>query len=210
MLFPRIFPALVLFSVLLNSCSQQQEARGTSQPGVTTEPVASGLEVADSVAAKQRTRISRGDTVSLHYRELAKFLPARVAGFERGGEPRGESVNLGGVSYSTCEQYYRKGHLRLKVQLVDYNGAPALYAGATALMSSGISQESDEQLMQGCDIGVPRVRGYETLQKKESRAAVALGVGDRFFVSVESSGQHDTRLVKKVARKLDLKRLMAL
>ena len=54
------------------------------------------------------------------------------------------------------------------------------------------------------------MRGYETVQKLERRAAVALGVGERFFVSVESTGQEDTRLVKAVARTLDLKGLAAL
>lgn len=155
-------------------------------------------------------RALRGDTISLPYEALQQFLPVRIAGFVREGQPQGEAVQLGGGSYSLCEQHYRRGRQRLKVQLVDYNGAQALYAGATALMNTSVWQENDEELMRGCDLGVPGVRGYETVQKLEHRAAVALGVGDRFFVSVESTGQADTRLVKAVARTLDLRSLAAL
>ncbi|AYA37477.1 hypothetical protein D3Y59_10720 [Hymenobacter oligotrophus] len=158
---------------------------------------------------RYQLRAMRGDTLSLHHQELQRFLPPVVAGFVHEGKPQGESVDLGSVRYSTCEQRYRKGNQQLKVQLVDYNGANALYVGATALMDLG-SQESDEQLMQSCDLGLPDVRGYATLQKKEHRATVALGVGDRFFVSVESTQQHDTRLVKEVARQLNLARLAGL
>jgi hypothetical protein len=144
------------------------------------------------------------------YKELEHYLPASIAGFEAVGEPKGESVSMNGVGYSTCEQRYAKGGQHLKVQLMDYNGANALYAGATAMMSAGFSQENDEQLMRGCDLGVANVRGWETLQKKERRASVALGVGDRFFVAVESDGQDDTDFVKQVARDIDLNALAKL
>lgn len=204
---PRLLASCVLLS-LLGACGHAPNA---------PDPVAAALS--ESVAAGAQTRLpvrpaavqaQPADTVSLHYEVLQQFLPTQVAGFSREGQPQGESVQLGGISYSTCEQHYRKGAQRLKVQLVDYNGAQALYAGATALMSADIWQESDEQLMRGCDLGLPGVRGYETVQKLERRAAVALGVGGRFFVSVESTGQEDTRLVKSVARTLDLRGLAAL
>ncbi|MCC3159964.1 hypothetical protein LJ737_22190 [Hymenobacter sp. 15J16-1T3B] len=205
MIAPRLLASCLLLP-LLGACSHMQNV------GESPAPAAPGNGVAVPTAQREAVspRAQRGDTVSLHYQVLQRFLPEHVAGFVREGSPQGESVQLGGISYSTCEQHYRKGSQRLKVQLVDYNGAQALYAGATALMSPNIWQESDEQLMRGCDLGLPGVRGYETVQKLERRAAVALGVGDRFFVSVESTGQEDTRLVKAVARTLNLRGLAAL
>ncbi|RAK68378.1 hypothetical protein [Hymenobacter edaphi] len=193
---PRLL-ACCLLPLLLGACSHTQNVSEPPVPVLRAGAVPTGLQLPP-------------DTISLHYEVLQRFLPEHVAGFVREGRPQGESVQLGGISYSTCEQHYRKGSQRLKVQLVDYNGAQALYAGATALMSANIWQESDEQLMRGCDLGLPGVRGYETVQKLERRAAVALGVGDRFFVSVESTGQEDTRLVKAVARTLNLRELAAL
>lgn len=200
---PRQFAAGWLL-LLLGACSHLQHAPDTASPALAaSRPVTAG-------AYASSLRALRSDTTSLPYAVLARFLPAHVAGFVREGKPQGESVQLGGISYSTCEQHYRKGHRRLKVQLVDYNGAVALYAGATALMNEQIWQESEEQLMRGCNLGMAGVCGYETVQKLERRAAVALGVGGRFFVSVESTEQHDTRLVKAVARTLNLKGLAAL
>ncbi|RTQ49560.1 hypothetical protein EJV47_12100 [Hymenobacter gummosus] len=203
---PRLFTGWVFLLVALLGCRQVPNTGAASAPGpVPSLPAASSPEVLARAA-----RAQRGDTVSLPYAELQKFLPPRIEGFVREGQPQGESVQMGGISYSTCEQRYRRGQQHLKVQVVDYNGAQALFAGATALMNDNIWQESDEQLMRGCNLGLPGVRGYETMQKMEHRAAVALGVGDRFFVSVESTGQDDTRLVKAVAQTLDLHALATL
>ncbi|WP_400193365.1 hypothetical protein [Hymenobacter sp. B81] len=200
----RLFPGGLLM-LLLSSCAQAPDSRAT----VEATAVASAIAELPLDAARSSRR-SLADTLSLPYGELAKFLPETVGQFVRDGVPQGESVNIGGVSYSTCEQYYRCGKQRLKVQLVDYNGANALYAGATAMMAAGFSQENDEHLMRGCDLGIPNVQGYETLQKKERRASVALGVGDRFFVSVELDQQHNTDLVRDVAKTMDLQTLAKL
>ena len=202
---PRLLAGCLL-PLLLGACSHMHN------PSESLAPVPSPVRAVPMAGrlTPPTARALRGDTTSLHYELLQHYLPQQVAGFVREGRPLGESVQMGGISYSTCEQYYRRGQQRLKVQLVDYNGAHALYAGATALMSADIWQEDDQELMRGCDLGLPGVRGYETVQKLERRAAVALGIGDRFFVSVESTGQEDTRLVKAVARTLDLRGLAAL
>lgn len=195
---------------LLVGCSLLLLAGACSHLPSTSESPGTAPGLVARVPFPTATRPPRADTVSLSCETLQHFLPEQVAGFVREGRPLGEAVRIGGSSYSTCEQRYRRGQQQLKVQLVDYQGARALYAGATALMSTSSWQENDEELIRGCDLGVPGVRGYETVQKQEHRAAVALGVGDRFFVSVESTGQADTRLVKAVARTLDLRGLAAL
>jgi hypothetical protein len=204
--FARVLSAWALL-LLLGSCSHARETSFSDSATLAGHPAPRVPQVPAPATVE---RLTSSDTVSLHYKKLQQFLPAELAGFVPDGEPRGEFVSLGGVSYSTCEQRYRRGGQQLKVLLVDYNGAKPLYASATALMGNSISQEDDVQLMQGCDLGLPGVLGYETLQKKEHRALVALGVGNRFFVSVESTRQQNTQLVKYVAQLLDLKRLAAL
>ncbi|KAA9325547.1 hypothetical protein F0P96_19645 [Hymenobacter busanensis] len=207
----RLLSGWVLCLLLPVGCSQLQEAPNAHKKVAAVSRAAHQIEQTLARTERlQRKRHVLGDTLSLPYRELQKYLPATVAGFVRDGNPQGESVNMGGVSYSTCEQHYRKGNQRLKVQLVDYNGATALYAGVTAMMSANFSQENDEQLMRGCNLGLPNVQGYETLQKKERLASVALGVGDRFFVSVELNQQQDTDAVRNVARAMDLQALAKL
>jgi hypothetical protein len=199
---------VLLLAAPLLSCSHMPESSLAPGTSLATSQTVSAL--ADPHEQARRMRMQRGDTASLHHDELVRYLPERIDGFVREGKPQGESVRMGGVSYSTCEQSYRRGKQLLKVQVVDYNGAQALFAGATALMTSEIGPENDEQLMRGCDLGLPGVRGYETVQKMEHRAAVALGIGERFFVSVESTGQEDTKFVKAVARTLDLRGLAAM
>lgn len=209
----RSFTVLLLLAEVLGlaACEQMQQARNTYNAVASTARAAKNAGAAMQAAAQKRTdRAQRGDTLSLNYRELQRYLPTEVNGYAAVGRPKGESVNLSGMSYSTCEQDYEKNGQRLKIQLVDYNGANALYAGATAMMSAGFSQENDEQLMRGCDLGVSGVKGWETLEKKEGKACVALGVGDRFFVAVESDRQRDTEFVKQVARNLDLQALAKL
>ncbi|GAA4382532.1 hypothetical protein GCM10023186_22950 [Hymenobacter koreensis] len=196
---------------LLIGCSQVREANESLQTvSAATRAVNQAEASLTRTEQLRQTRAASGDTISLPYQELRNYLPHKLAGFVRDGAPQGESVSLGGVNYSTCEQYYRKGKQRLKVQLVDYNGASALYAGATAMMAAGFTQEDDEQLMRGCDLGIPNVLGYETLQKKEGRASVALGVGDRFFLSVELDQQQTTHTVRNVAKAIDLQTLARL
>lgn len=203
---------LVLTEIfLLAACGQVEEARHSYNTIASSAKAAKNIGAALEAAEQKRAvRVERGDTVSLNYKDLQRYLPGSIDGFLPVGKPEGESINMGGISYSTCEQTYEKGNQHLKVQLVDYNGANALYAGATAMMSAGFSQENDEELMRGCDLGVANVKGWETLQKKDHKASVALGVGDRFFVAVESDNQQDTEFVKQVARNMDLQALAKL
>jgi hypothetical protein len=196
---------------VLAACGQLQEAR--SRYTNASSSIRAARHVGAAMRRQQQqhaAQVAHGDTVSLPYQELARFLPARLAGFEAVGEPKGESVSLHGISYSTCERHYRHGSQRLKVRLVDYNGANALYTGTTAMLSAGFAQEDEAQLMRSFDLGVGNIRGWETLQKKERKASVALGVGDRFFVAVESDGQSNTDFVKQVARTIDLNALAQL
>ncbi|OON66728.1 hypothetical protein [Hymenobacter sp. CRA2] len=208
---PTLASWVLLLFPLLGGCSEVRNGHGAPADALTASLRVNGLAAdASLLAPERRRRIQRGDTASLPSQALAQYLPAAVAGFVSEGQPQGDLVRIGGINYSTCEQYYRRGSQQLKVQVVDYNGAMALYDGATALMSTEFLQESDEQFTRGFDLGVPGVRGFETVQKMERRASVALGVGERFFVSVESTGQEDTKLVKDVARTLDLRALAAL
>ncbi|MBC6990981.1 MULTISPECIES: hypothetical protein [Hymenobacter] len=203
--------ALALLPLLASCGERMQEAKNAYSAVATTTKAAEKMgEAMNKAEAKRKLRAAHGDTISLHYKELEKYLPGSIEGFTPDGAPKGESVNMGGLSYSTCEQIYRKGDQQLKVQLVDYNGANALYAGATAMMSAGFSQDNDDEMMRGCDLGIPEVKGWETLQKKDKKASVALGVGDRFFVAVESTGQDNTDFVKAVAKNINLNALAKL
>jgi hypothetical protein len=191
--------------LVLTNCEQARDAKNAYSAVVTTtkaaKEMAAGLEQAQQ---QQEARKQRGDTLALNYKELQKYLPASPAGFVPAGQPEGQSTNMANVHMSTASQQYQKGDQTVTVALVDYNGAAALFMGATAMMNNGLEIEDDQQLMRSLKLDRPGVKALETLDKQEHKATVTMGVGDRFLVTVEASGQQDTELVKTVANSLDL------
>ncbi|WP_210521347.1 hypothetical protein [Hymenobacter terricola] len=192
-------------SLAMAGCEQAQEAKNAYSAIATTTKAAK--EMSNSMQAaqsRQEERKQRGDTLALNYKELQKYLPASPAGYTADGGPEGQSTNMANMHMSTASQKYKKGDQTLSVALVDYNSAAPLFMGATAMMNSGLEMEDDNQLTRGLKLDKTGVKGMETLDKKEHKATVVMGIGDRFLATVEASGQDNTDLVKSVARNLDL------
>lgn len=53
-------------------------------------------------ASKMEERKAKGDTISMPYTDLQKLLPSNIAGYIKDGDPKGESMNMVGMSYSTA------------------------------------------------------------------------------------------------------------
>ncbi|GAA4350692.1 hypothetical protein GCM10023185_08700 [Hymenobacter saemangeumensis] len=190
---------------LLAGCEQASEAKKSYNAIVTTTKAAESLSASmEEAQTHQAERVKRGDTLSINYKELHKLLPSAIEGYTAEGEPEGESVQMPGMQYSSTKQRYRKGEETLSVQLVDYNGAATMFTAATAMVGTGIAVEDETQLMRSLDLGMKGVKGYEKLDKQGHQASVLLGVADRFFVTLEATGQKDTELVKSAARQLKL------
>lgn len=203
--FLRSVCAFLGFGLALSGCDQAQEAKNAYSAVVTTAKAAEGItKTMEAAQARQEERKEKGDTLALNYKELQKYLPASPAGFAAAGAPEGQSTNVAGMHLATSSQQYEKGDQRLTVSLVDYNSAATLFMGATAMMSAGLEVEDDNQLMRSFKPDKPGVKGLETFDKKERKATVLMGIGDRFLVTVEATGQTDTELVKSVATALDL------
>jgi hypothetical protein len=203
---PLLLPAGVVAGLLLTTgCEQARDAKNAYSAVVTTTKAAKEMAAnLESAQERQAQRQQRGDTLAISYKELQRYLPASPAGYAPDGQPEGQSTNVANLHMSTASQEYKKGEQTLKVALVDYNGAATLFMGATAMMNNGMEIEDDNQLMRSLKLDQPGVKGLETLDKKDHKAAVTMAVGDRFLVTVEASGQNDTELVKSVANSLDL------
>lgn len=213
----RLLPCLLasIFFISLTACDKTREARNQANAVVAASRAAASLgDQAAAMQARTDARRAKGDTLAIPYKDLQAYLPATVAGYQKAGEPQGSMMNMPGMSYSTCAQEYRAGTdenpKNLKVTIVDYNGAAAMYAGATTVLGSGFSMEDDQQRIQSLDLGLKSVKALETYQKQDHRATITAGVADRFFVSVEADQQEDSELVKQVVQQLDLKKLAAL
>jgi hypothetical protein len=202
---------LLLASIALTSllgCEQAREAKNSYNAIVTTTKAAKGMAAnMEAAQSRQEERVKRGDTLAINYKDLEKHLPAAIAGYAADGAPEGQSMQMTGMHYSTAQQKYKKGDETLNIQLMDYNGATAMFSASTAIMSAGMEMENDDQIMRSTNLGLAGVKAYETIGKKDHKASLILGVADRFFVSIEATGQNDSELVKTAAKSLDLEAL---
>ena len=194
--------AVAFVATLLFSCGPKKTEEATG--------LAALVQLADKMqngSDKVNERRAKGDTLALPYAELQKMLPASVGSYAKDGDPKGESVNMMGQSFSTASQNYKNGEQTLKVTVVDYNGVYSLLTGATAMMAMGFSVDNDEERIGPLKLGIDGVKGWEEFKKKSKRATVTMAVADRFLVTAEAENQENTDFVKDVVQSLDISKL---
>lgn len=201
----RVAASLLLSAALLTSCDGIQKAKEAATAVQAAKNYAENVESGQKKAEERR---AKGDTLALAYGELQKFLPASVEGYEKDGDPEGQTLNLAGASYSMAAQRYKKGDETLKITITDYNGAYALFGMATAVMATGYSMENADEKVGPVDLGVGK--GYEDIKKKDKTVAVMVGLSDRFFVQAEATNQENSDLAKAALKQLDLQKLASL
>lgn len=156
----------------------------------------------------EKQQEERKDAKAMHYEELMKYLPESVTGYEK-EEPKDESVEMSGMSFSSANVRFTKGNDDINVTLLDYNAAMSMYSMATAMWASGFKIDNSEETAQSVSIA-DNINGWETLQKKSKDASLILGVNDRFLVTIEGNNQKNTDLFKEIAKSMDLKKLTGL
>jgi ABC-type glycerol-3-phosphate transport system substrate-binding protein len=160
----------------------------------------------DAAQAKLKERRAKGDTLAMPYAELIKYLPTSVNGY-KAGEPDGSSINMPGASYSTANITFTKDNGdNIKVTLMDYNAAYGMYSSMTGMWALGMSVDSPDEKAEGVKFD-GNIGGWEDYHKKSHDASITLGVGYRFWVSVEGTNQDGIDFVKSVAKTMDLKKL---
>jgi len=209
----RLLPIAIL-GLSLVSCGGGGKEKEEEEVNVSKNPlealVAAGEAIEKSANAgetKMKERRAKGDTLAMPYADLQKYLPA-IDGYTM-DEPNGATVNMGAVSYSNAEAKYKKGDSWVKVTIIDYNQAYAMYSAATAMWAMGMSIDTPNEKAGGIKFG-DDVGGWEVFQKKSKKAAVTLGVGSRFWVNIEADDQENTDFVKSVAKSIDLSKLSAM
>lgn len=142
----------------------------------------------------------------MNYTDLQEFLPTSISGYEA-GEPGGQTMNAQGLSFSSADiNFTNSNGDYVRITLLDYAGAINMYQAATATWSTGMSYESDEVSLKQVTWS-DNIAGWEQIDKKDRKSTIALGVSDRFFLTIEASNQDDTDLVVSVAKKMDLENL---
>lgn len=148
---------------------------------------------------------NRKDAKAMHYEELMKYLPESVDGYEK-EEPKGESVDMNGMSFSSANVRFKKGSDDINITILDYNAALSMYTMATAMWASGFKIDTSEEIAQSVSIN-DDIHGWESFKKKSKDASLILGVNDRFLVTIEGDNQQDMGLLKDIAKSMNLKEL---
>lgn len=191
---------LCLAVIFLASCGKVKEAANAAEG---LKNYAEGIKES---ASKMEERKAKGDTVSIPYADLQKMLPSSISGYTKEGDPKGESVSMVGMSYSTASQIYKNGESEITVNIMDYNASYAAFGAATAMFSTGFSVDNAEEHLGAIDLGISGVKAWEDVKKKEKRSTIMAGVNDRFLVTAEGRNV-ETDVVKDAIKSVDFSKL---
>jgi hypothetical protein len=186
--------------ILILSCGKVKEATNAAEG---LKNYAEGLKESTS---KMEERKAKGDTISIPYADLQKMLPSSISGYNKEGDPKGESINMMGMSYSTASQVYKSGEGEITLNIMDYNASYAAFGAATAMFSTGFSVDNDQEHLGAIDLGISGVKAWEDVKKKEKRSTVMAGVNDRFLVTAEGRNV-ETSAVKEAIKSVDFNKL---
>lgn len=140
----------------------------------------------------------------IHHTDLQNYLPKTIEGYEM-EDPEGTTLSMQGFSVSSAESEYTAANGDyIKVSILDYFAAMSLYQMATAMWGMGIVIDSDDEYAKSFSLE-NNVSGWETFDKKNNKASVVAGVGDRLLITVEGNNQTDVEKVKSVLTSMNLK-----
>lgn len=172
-------------------------------------PMAAFSEMAEGMKDMAEAMQNGEGGEPIHYTELQAFLPTELPGYTT-GEPSGETVKMQGFNVSSAEvEYTNDNGDYVKISIIDYLAAGALYNAASAMWAMGLEVDSSEEMAKGFTLGGDK-NGWETFQKKSKDAEAVLGVNNRLIITVDADNQENTDYVKSVLKSMDLEGLSAL
>ncbi len=199
------FTTVVSLIVFVTSCScdKYQEAKNALSAvknlAENAENIQESMEEANN---RMEERKKRGDTIAIHYEQLAEYLPDSFAGYEKDGDMEGGTTTTPGFgSYSNVGQRYLNADGdKVEINIVDYNTAFAMYTTIMAAYASGFEIDNTNEQIKGFNYS-DEVKGWTVLQKKSNRAEVYAGVSDRFHITVQADNQKSIDFVMDVITK---------
>ena len=146
----------------------------------------------EEIEAFNKMRRERGDTTSIPYGELTEMMPD-LKGYDK-LDPKGQTMKIGGISYSTGTQVYERmnedgSKERVEIQIVDYNGAHSLYSMASAMLNTEIELDSDSESLKKYETGIDHVAAMESHNKKSGKTTITSGIAYRFFATVKADSK---------------------
>ena len=169
-----------------------------------------GKNMAENAEKMEEKMKNKENAKAIHYEELLKYLPKSIDGYQVNGEPKGASMDMQGMSYSSAEiEFKNENGDRIDIVLLDYNAAYNMYTMATTMWASGFKIDTSEEFAQSISFG-DNINGWETYKKKSNDANIALGIGDRFLLTIDGNNQEGTETLKEIAKSMDIDALAGL
>jgi hypothetical protein len=143
---------------------------------------------------------------ALNYKDLQTYLPSSLSGYTA-GEPGGSSMNMQGMSFSNADiTFTNDAGDKVEINLMDYKGAANMFQAATAMWSGGMSFEDDDSKAWSVEWSDDIV-GWAVIEKNDKAVQLALGIGERFFLSIEATNRTDFSFVENIAKGMKLEEL---
>lgn len=205
---------LTISSLFIISCGNEPKEEEIENIDVEKNPLGAlmkmGKNMAESAEKMEKKMKENKNAKAIHYEDLLKYLPESIDGYKVNGEPKGASMDMQGMSYSSAEiEFKNENGDRINITLLDYNAAYNMYTMATAMWASGFKIDTSEEFAQSISFG-EGISGWESYKKKSNRANIALGIGDRFLLTIDGNNQDGTDQLKEIAQSIDLNALTSL
>jgi hypothetical protein len=202
-------PALALLTLAVAAC-------GGDRPPPEARDALSQFAEAANEFANQAQKIAEGGAGALaaggkkavppvSYKVLLDYLPKRVDGM-KAAEPEGSTNSMGELKFSQAKGRYRAedGGGNADVGIYDYAHIAALYAPYRMMLAMRVNTESTRGYERTTQLaGFP---AYEKWEKSGAKSEIAVMVGDRFVVTVETRGVGEGA-ARRIAEAMDLKGL---
>ncbi len=138
----------------------------------------------------------------VHFKELMAILAIDPPqDWKVAEKPKGKTLKSP-VQVSEAEVEFKSGdNKEIEIKIVDGLGSMMPFMS----MAQGMEMESSEEYVK--PIEVQGFKGTEKFEYKDKKGEIILPVANRFLVTIEGKGMDDTKVMKQMAEKLDLKKL---
>lgn len=142
----------------------------------------------------------------MNYTELQTYLPTSINGYTA-GEPTGSTMSMQGMSFSNAEITFTNDHGdEISINLIDYSMAINMFQAATAMWGEGMSFEDDDSKAWSFNWS-ENIAGWAQIQKNDMEVQLALGIGQRFFLTIDATNKSDIKFVENIAKGMKLEQL---